>query len=118
MISYRDHPHLCEVNAWSWLTELSHRAGRKICLSDVPQREWDRLCAKGFDFIWLMGIWERSSEARRIAQVTPDLRREYDSALPDWRPEHVVGSPYAIRSYLPDPQLATWEQGARQESDP
>jgi len=109
VISYRDHPHLYELNTWSWLTELAHRAGKKILLGDVCEREWDRLRAQGFDFVWLMGIWERSPEARRIGQITPDLQREYDSALPNWRPEHVVGSPYAIHSYQPDPQLATWE---------
>ena len=107
--TYRPHPHLYEINTWAWVTELSRKEGRKIRLGDVPDREWDALEAKGFDFLWLMGIWQRSSESRRIAQSDPQLIASYDRALPGWRPDHVVGSPYAIADYRPDPEVATWD---------
>lgn len=106
---YRPHPHLHEINTWVWLTELSRKQGRKIRLAEVPDQEWDTLEAKGFDFLWLMGMWQRSPESRRIAQSDPQLVTSYDRALPGWRPDHVVGSPYAIKAYCPDPELATWD---------
>lgn len=108
MATYRSHPHLYEINTWPWVTELSRKQRRKIRLGEVPDQEWDTLEAQGFDFLWLMGIWERSPASRRIAQSDPQLIASYDRALPGWRPEHVVGSPYAIRAYCPDPELATW----------
>lgn len=110
MISCRNHPHLYEINTWTWLCELSRRSARRMTLGDVPAAEWDALAAKGFDLIWLMGLWERSPEARRIAQLSEELRRDYDNALPGWGPGEVAGSPYAIHAYRPDPRLGSWEE--------
>lgn len=106
----RPHPHLYEINTWLWLTELSKREGRPIVLGDVPDREWDGLQGKGFDVIWLMGIWERSPRGRDIAANLPDLQKDYDRTLPGWNRSMVVGSPYAVHAYCPDPHLASWEQ--------
>ena len=35
----------------------------------------------------------------------PDLTAGFDTALPDWQPADVVGSPYCIRDYLVDDSL-------------
>ncbi len=86
--------------------------GKKITLGDVPDEEWDNLKNKGFDFIWLMGMWERSSRSREIASNDPALKKEFDLVLPGWEPADVVGSPYAIRAYRPDPELASWDHVA------
>lgn len=106
----RPHPHLYEINAWAWLEELSRRAGRRVTLGLVPDQEWDRLQAMGFDLVWLMGMWRRSPEGRRIAQTDPTLFGGYEAALPGWRPEDVVGSAYAVQAYEPDPRIGTWEE--------
>ena len=107
---FRPHPHLYEINTWVWLHELSRKMNRTIRLGDVPDREWDELQAKGFDCLWLMGLWERSPIGRGIARQHPDLQKEYVKALPGWQESDVVGSPYAVRAYQPDPELASWEQ--------
>jgi len=83
---------------------------RTVRLNNVPDREWDELQAKGFDCVWLMGIWERSPRSRQIARDHPGLQKEYGKAFPDWQPGDVVGSPYSIRAYRPDPNLGSWEQ--------
>ena len=106
----RPHPHLYEINTWLWLNALSRKANRPIKLGDVPDQEWDKLQAKGFDGIWLMGLWERSARSTQIARNHPDLRKEYDQALPGWQESDVVGSPYAVREYRPDPKLASWDE--------
>ena len=105
----RAHPHLYEINTWAWLEKLSARLGRLITLADVPDAEWDGFARIGFDIVWLMGIWQRSPESRRIALVDHGSIPEYDLALPGWKPADVVGSPYAVAQYLPDPRIGTWD---------
>ena len=104
----RPHPHLHEINTWAWLEKLSARAGWSIKLEDVPDSEWDALARLGFDIIWLMGVWQRSPEARRIALAAPENVSQYDIALPGWKPSDVIGSPYSVAAYVPDPRIGTW----------
>ncbi len=104
----RPHPHLYEINTWAWLEKLSARAGRLVKLADVPDSEWDSLARLGFDIIWLMGIWRRSPESRRVALSDPGNVPQYDLALPGWKPEDVIGSPYAVAQYAPDPRITDW----------
>jgi Alpha amylase, catalytic domain len=103
----RPHPHLYEINTWEWLEELSGKAGRQVKLADVPDSEWDALAGRGFDIVWLMGMWKRSAEGRRLA-LEPAIAASYASALPGWKAEDVVGSPYAVAAYRPDPRIGTW----------
>jgi hypothetical protein len=107
---FRKHPHLYEINTWAWLEELSHRSGAKITLATVPDAEWDGLKQKGFDLVWLMGVWQRSERGRHIARTDPDLFRAYDAALPNWELEQIVGSPYGVRDYLPDARIGNWDE--------
>jgi hypothetical protein len=107
--SLRPHPHLYEINTLAWLETLSARLGRVIKLADVPDAEWDALARLGFDAIWLMGVWQRSPESRRIALADPANVPQYDLALPGWTPADVVGSPYAVANYIPDPRIGTWD---------
>lgn len=104
----RVNPHLYEINAWAWLEELSAREGRPITLALVPDREWGWLESLGMDFVWLMGVWRRSAVGREIARTTPAYFPSYDEGLPGWTLEDVVGSPYSIQDYSPDPRIGTW----------
>jgi glycosidase len=104
----RPHPQLYEINTWAWLEKLSARAGHLIKLGDVPDPEWDALAELKFDAIWLMGVWRRSPESRRIALADPAGIPQYDRALPGWKAEDVVGSPYSVAEYVPDPRIGTW----------
>ena len=106
-IDLRANPHLYEINTWAWLEELSARLGRQVKLGDVPDQEWDALRDRGFDVVWLMGVWQRSPAARQIA-LEPENSKSYSSVLPDCRPEDVVGSPYSVPAYKPDPRIGTW----------
>jgi hypothetical protein len=104
----RAHPHLYEINTWAWLEQLTARLGRTVRLMDVPDAEWNALAQRGFDIVWLMGVWQRSPASRRIALADPANVPLYDRALPDWKPEDVVGSPYAVAQYVPDPRIGDW----------
>jgi hypothetical protein len=105
----RAHPHLYEINTWAWLEQLSARLSRTVMLADVPDAEWDSLEQMGFDVVWLMGVWQRSPASRRIALADPTNVPLYDHALPGWKPEDVVGSPYSVARYVPDPRIGTWD---------
>jgi hypothetical protein len=105
MAAGRESPVIYEINTWVWLFELTHREGRPVALGDVPEAEWDRLAQLGIDYVWLMGVWERSPASCAIARHHPDLQEEFDRALPDRGEEDVGGSPYAIRDYRVDPHL-------------
>jgi hypothetical protein len=107
-LSLRPHPHLYEINAWAWLEKLSARLGRVIKLDDVPDAEWDAIAQRGFDIVWLMGVWRHSAEARRIELADPATHPLFDRVLPGWTPEDVVGSPYSIAQYVPDTRIGTW----------
>ncbi len=107
--SYRAHPHLYEINTWVWLEEFSARHGRNLGLQDVPGEEWDRLAGLGFDFVYLMGVWRRSLIGRRIFRTEPHNYPNFDAALPSWKMRDIVGSPFSIQDYSPDPRIATAE---------
>ncbi len=109
----RKNPHLYEINLMTWLHELSRREGRDLNLGDIPPEEWMRLRAKGVDIVWLMGIWERSPYSRRTARSEPFILDFCRSVFPEYDPEDVAGSPYAVRRYVPDPSLGSVDQLAR-----
>lgn len=105
MLAWPDQPRLYEINAWVWLDALSRREGRLLTLADVPPHDWERLAQLGFDGVWLMGVWERSPAGATIARSHAGLQLDFRRALPDLRPEDVVGSPYCVRRYVVDERL-------------
>ncbi len=108
-ITLRPHPHLYEINTWVWLEQLSSNLGHPIRLGDVPDSEWDAIASHGFDVVWLMGVWQRSLESRRITLEDHTNFQRYDRALPGWQIEDVIGSPYSVAAYVPDPRIGTWD---------
>jgi hypothetical protein len=104
----RSHPHLYEFATWPWLERLSAEAGKPLTLASVPDAEWERLKSLGFDLVYLMGVWRRSPLGRQIARSEPRLFDGYDRALPGWSLADVVGSPFCIADYSPDPRIGTW----------
>lgn len=105
MIPWPSRPRIYEINTRVWLDELSRQAGRRLTLGELPGVVWDGIAARGFDAVWLMGVWERSPIGIAIANQSPDLLADFQRALPDYRPEDNVGSPYCIRRYVADAHL-------------
>ena len=99
------YPSIYELNTWVWLTEMSQKHGTTIDLSNVPSADWDAIAAFGFDAVWLMGVWERSPAGIAIANQNKNLLDAFRKALPDFRPEDNVGSPYCVRRYVVDEHL-------------
>jgi len=100
-----EHPQIYEINTRPWLRSLSERLGRPLSLGAVPGEVWESLRDLGMDFVWLMGVWRPSEQSSRIALEHPDLAPVYPTVLPDFLPEDVSGSPYAVPDYSLNPLL-------------
>jgi glycosidase len=105
MLAWPRYPTLYEINTWVWLAELTAKTGARVDLRSVPNAEWDAIAALGFDAVWFMGVWERSPAGIAIANKNPNLLADFHRALPDFRPEDNVGSPYCVRRYIVDQHL-------------
>jgi hypothetical protein len=103
----RANPLLYEINTAAWLFELSRKHNKVIHLGEVPSEEWDRLKMLGMDYVWLMGVWNRSQEGRKVSLNDPDFHLVFDSVLPECQPEDIIGSCYSISSYDVDPLVGT-----------
>ncbi len=93
------YPSLYQINTRVWLTELAQTLGRPATLDDVSDAELDRLARTGFDWIWLLSVWQTGPEARQVSRSNPDWRREFEETLPDLREEDICGSGFAITAY-------------------
>ena len=115
--AWAPYPTVYEINTWVWLTDLSQKYGRIVNLLSVPSAEWDAIAAYDFDSVWFMGVWERSPAGIAIANQNKGLLDDFRRALPDFRPEDNVGSPYCVRRYVVDGHLGGPEglATARQE---
>jgi len=99
------YPTIFEINTWVWLSSLSKKYGIHLDLGSVPAMEWNTLAEFGFDAVWLMGVWERSPAGIEIANRNQGLIDDFRRALPDFRLEDNVGSPYCVRRYVVDEHL-------------
>jgi glycosidase len=99
------YPVIYEINTWVWLQELSQKYKSPITLAKVPTEEWDSIADLKVDAVWFMGVWERSPAGIAIANQNKGLLEDFRRALPDFRPEDNVGSPYCVRRYDVDEHL-------------
>jgi hypothetical protein len=93
------YPALYQVNTRVRLNELSRVLGRPATLDDFSDAELDRLAAQGFDWIWLLSVWQTGAAGMRVSRSQPDWRREFERTLPDLREADIAGSGFAIRNY-------------------
>lgn len=93
------YPTLYEINTRILLNEIGTRIGRAATLDDVPDSMLEEIAARGFDWVWLLGVWQTGEAARRISRSNPALRAEFTKELPDLREEDIVGSPFAVKAW-------------------
>ena len=87
-----------EINTRVWIKRFA-KENSTPKLIDVPNDYWESLIDKGIKYVWFMGIWEVVPEAIAKYCFDDGLISDYKQALPDWKPEDVIGSPYAIDNY-------------------
>ena len=93
------YPLLYQINTRVWLTGLSAELGRPATLDDISDVELDRLAQLGFDWIWLLSVWQTGPGAQQVSRNNPEWRREFQETLPDLREDDIAGSGFAITGY-------------------
>ncbi len=93
------YPSLYQINTRVWLTELARALGRAATLDDVPDAALDRMVAMGFDWIWLLSVWQTGPAGQAVSRSNPEWRAEFAATLPDLADEDIAGSGFAITGY-------------------
>ncbi|HYA65067.1 MAG TPA: alpha-amylase family glycosyl hydrolase [Burkholderiaceae bacterium] len=93
------YPSLYQINTRVWLTELSQGLGRRTTLDDIADEPLNRLAELGFDWIWLLSVWQTGEMGRRISRQNVEWRKEFRDTLEDLQEEDIPGSGFAITDY-------------------
>jgi glycosidase len=93
------YPSLYQINARVWLDRLSRKAGKRITLADIDDTTIDGFAEGGFDWIWLLSVWQIGARGRAISRSDPQFRAEFKTVLPDLTEDDICGSGFAITAY-------------------
>ena len=93
------YPLLYQVNTRVWLNGLSRELNRPVTLDDLPDTWLDQIASQGFDWIYLLGVWQTGEAGRHHSLTSPGMRLEFLAVLPDVRDEDICGSCFAITGY-------------------
>jgi glycosidase len=93
-------PTLLQINTRTWLNELGAALRRPATLDDVPDATLDRIARDGFEWVWLLGIWQTGEAGREISLHEPQFRAEYHELLGEFTDADVSGSPFAVQQYV------------------
>ncbi len=99
MTPVQDNPLLYQVNTRVSLYERGQEIGRPATLDDLTDAFLDDIAARGFDWVWMLGVWQTGEASRAVSASNPAWLAEYRDALPDVTAEDVTGSPYAVVDY-------------------
>ena len=97
-----NNPTIYEIHTAAYLNELAVRDQTRVYLDTIPDDELNRLMTLGIDAVWLMGVWQRSAAAVAVDMANEGLQAEFRAVLPDFTPEDVIGSAYAVQDYTVD----------------
>jgi glycosidase len=93
------YPTLFQINTRVWLQRLSREAGKRIRLADIDDATIDGFAETGFDWIWLLSVWQTGAAGRAVSRSNPQWRGEFQAILPDLTEEDICGSGFAITAY-------------------
>jgi len=93
------HPCLYQVNTRVALNTLARASGRPATLDDFPDAELDRLAGLGFDWVWLLGVWQTGAAGRQVSRTQPQWQAEFRETLPDLTAADICGSCFAVTAY-------------------
>jgi glycosidase len=99
MVTMPRYPSLFQINTRVWLQRLSREAGRRITLADIDDATLDGFVAKGFDWIWLLSVWQIGAAGRAVSRGNPQWRAEFVAILSDLTEDDICGSGFAITAY-------------------
>jgi hypothetical protein len=91
-------PVLYEIHARDWLLRFSSKQAI-IRLDELPDKELDRLATLGFNWLWLLGVWQTGPAGARVSRAELQWRSSYRAALPGFKEDDITGSTFAISDY-------------------
>ena len=63
------------------------------------RRHARRFAEQGFDWIWLLSVWQIGAAGRAVSRGNPQWRAEFRRVLPDLTEDDICGSGFAITAY-------------------
>jgi glycosidase len=93
------YPSLFQINTRVWLQRLSREAGKRVTLSDIDDATIDSFAERGFDWIWLLSVWQIGAAGRAVSRGNPQWHAEFQAILPDLTEDDICGSGFAITAY-------------------
>ncbi len=106
---------LIAKSIYVWLHQLSKTYRREIrTLDQIPNEELGRLAYRGFNALWLIGVWERSRASQRIKQMTGNPEAAASAySLYDYTIAQDLGGEAAFLNL----RSRAWAYGIRMASD-
>jgi len=102
-------------SSYVWLDQLSKKYQRHIHkLDHIPDEELDILARRGFNALWLIGIWERSPASQKIKQMcgNPEAVSSAYSLY-----DYIIASDLGGDSAFENLRTRAWKRGIRLASD-
>jgi glycosidase len=99
------YPTLYQINTRVWLRRLSRAGSKPRTLAEVDETAIDELAERGFDWIWLLSVWQTGATGRAISRGNPEWRAEFNAVLPDLVEPDICGSGFAITDYTVSDEL-------------
>ncbi|HEV3122718.1 MAG TPA: alpha-amylase family glycosyl hydrolase, partial [Isosphaeraceae bacterium] len=93
------HSLLYEINTRIWLGEWAQTLGHACTLAHVPDSALDRMAELGFDWVWLLGVWQTGAAGRQVSRTYPGWRAGFEQVLPGLTDADLCGSPFAVCRY-------------------
>jgi len=91
---------LLEITTRPYFYLLKQRYSKDIkTFKDIPDAEFESWKAKGFEWVWFMGIWQLGDMGLQHDLTDSGLIQSYNTVLPGWTKDDVIGSPYSIVKY-------------------
>ena len=93
------YPALFQINTRVWLNRLSREAGTRVTLADIDDATVDGFAEQGFDWVWLLSVWQIGAAGRAVSRANSEWRAEFTTVLPDLSEDDISGSGFAITAY-------------------
>ncbi|WP_051326627.1 alpha-amylase family glycosyl hydrolase [Aliagarivorans taiwanensis] len=92
-------PLLYQLNTRVELRKLSEQLGRAATLDDIDDALLKALREQGFQWLWLLGVWQTGPLGQQISRQHPSWQEEFRHTLPDLSDDDIPGSCFAVYDY-------------------
>lgn len=93
------YPALYQINTRVYVNAIGRMAQRAATLDDIPDDALDEWAEQGFDWIYLLGVWQTGAAARQRSRTNPEWLAEFRDLLPDLSDDDICGSCFAVTGY-------------------